>query len=94
MVVLSGRGAFSIVDVDWPEDPETIILIENAGHCEAACICLEDGGLSWVKMLEYQCSGEDLLERLNGKSNFSSPFPLCCRLSMSFECTFGSCFRC
>jgi hypothetical protein len=82
------------VEVDWPEDPETVILIEVAGKCEAACICLEDGWLSWVEMLEDRCSGEGLLELLKGKFRFSSPFPFCRRLSFSFECAVGRCFKC
>jgi len=93
VVVLFGRGAFWRVEVDWREDPETVKLIENASNCEAACIGLEDGWPSWVKMLEDRCSGEGRLESLNGKFRFSRAFPLCCRLRLSFECTLGPCFR-
>jgi hypothetical protein len=81
------------VEVDWPEDPETVILMENAGNCEAACISLEDGCLRWVEMLEDRCCGEGLLDLLKGKFRISSQFPFCRRLSLSFESAVGPCFK-
>jgi len=68
------------VEVKWPEDLETVVMIEDAGNCEAACIGLEEGCLSWVEMLEDRCSSEGLLELLKGQFRFSSPFPFGRRL--------------
>jgi hypothetical protein len=55
VVVLFGSAAFSGVEVERLEDPESVELIENAGDCEAAGIGLQNDWLLQVEMLEDQC---------------------------------------
>ena len=38
VIVLFGRRAFSRVEIDWAKNPESIVLVEEAGHCKAGCI--------------------------------------------------------
>ena len=40
VVVLFGGSAFARVKGGWPEDPETVVLVEDAGDREPACIRL------------------------------------------------------
>jgi len=42
VVVLFGGGAFSRVEIDWAKNPEFVLLVEDAGDCEAACIGLQN----------------------------------------------------
>jgi hypothetical protein len=38
VVVLFGGRAFSGVEIDWAKNPRLVVLFEDAGECEAACI--------------------------------------------------------
>jgi len=60
VVVLFGIGAFSRVEVDRWEDPESVELIENAGDCEAAGIGRQNDQLLRVEMLEDRCVSNGL----------------------------------
>jgi hypothetical protein len=40
VVVLFGGRAFSGVEIDLAKNPESVVLVEDAGDCEAACIGL------------------------------------------------------
>ena len=55
VVVLFGSRAFSGVEVDQSEDPESIKLIENAGDCKATGIGLQNDRLLRVEMLKDRC---------------------------------------
>ena len=39
VVLFSGR-AFLGVEIDWAKNPESFVLVVDAGNCEAACIGL------------------------------------------------------
>jgi len=45
VVALFGMGVFSIVEIDWSKSSEPVIIIKDAGDCEAGCIGLE---ISWL----------------------------------------------
>jgi len=51
VVVLFGTCAFSRVEVDRTENPETVILVENARYGEAACIGQQNNQRCRVKMV-------------------------------------------
>jgi hypothetical protein len=42
VVVLFGERAFSRVKIDWAKNPESVVLVEDAGDCEACCIGLQN----------------------------------------------------
>ena len=46
VVVLFGTLEISAVEVDRSENPENIVLVENAGNGEAACISLQNNQFS------------------------------------------------
>jgi hypothetical protein len=51
IIILFGRRAFSIVEIDWSESPEFIVLVENTGNREATCISLQNPRLCRVEIL-------------------------------------------
>jgi len=51
VVVLFSTFAFSRVEVDRSENPETVIPVENASHGETACIGLQNNRLCRVEMV-------------------------------------------
>jgi hypothetical protein len=75
VVVLFGTCAFPRVEVDWSENPETVILVENAGYGQAACIGLQNNRLCRVEMVENWCIGEGPFQLLKRKFDIPSPFP-------------------
>ena len=40
VIVLFGRRAYSRLQIAWAKNPESNILVKDAGVCEAACIGL------------------------------------------------------
>jgi hypothetical protein len=46
------------VEIDWPENPKNIILIENARNHESPGVCMENVWLGWIEMLEDWGLGE------------------------------------
>jgi len=76
VVVLLGAGAFSRVEIDWVKNPESVILVEDAGDCEAACVGLQNDRFLRVEMLEDRCFGKGLFEFSKCEFGIPSPFPL------------------
>jgi hypothetical protein len=75
VLVLFGTCAFWRVEVDWSVNPETVILVENAGYGEAACIGLRNNRLCQVKMVENWCVIEGSFQLAKHKFGIPSPFP-------------------
>ena len=76
VVVLIGGEAFSRVEIDWVKNPESVILVEDASDCEAACIGLQNDRFLRVEMLEDQCFSKGLFELSKCKFGIPSPFSL------------------
>ena len=76
IVVLFGRLAFSSVEIDYAKNAESVILIKDAGNCEAACIGLQNDRFLLVDMLEDRCYSKGLFELLKCEFGIPSPFPL------------------
>ena len=76
VVVLFGRRAFSRVEIDWAKNPESVVLVKDAGDCKAACIGLQNHRFLRVEMRENQCFGKGLFEPLKCMFGIPSPFPL------------------
>jgi len=76
VIVLFGRGAFLRVEIDWPTNPESVVLVEDAGICEAACLCLQNDWFLRVEMLENRCCGKCLFQRSKCDFGIPNPFPL------------------
>jgi len=74
--VLFGTCAFSRVEVDRSENPETVVRVENAGYGEAACIGLQNNQLCRVEMVENWFIREGLFQLPKHKFGNPSPFPL------------------
>jgi len=75
VVVLFGTCAFLRVEVDRSENPETVILVENAGYREAASIGLQNNQLCLIEMVENWCIGESPFQLAKRKFGIPSPFP-------------------
>jgi len=58
VVVLFGTCAFSRVEVYRSENPKTVILVENVGYGEAACIGLHNNRLCRIEIVEDWCISE------------------------------------
>jgi len=52
VVVLFGGGSFSRVEIDWATNAESVVLVEDAGDCGAACIGLQNDRFLWVVLQE------------------------------------------
>lgn len=52
VVVLFGIWPLSKVDVDWPGNSQTVILVVNASNCAAACISQQNDWLCLFQILE------------------------------------------
>ena len=76
VVVLFGGRAFSGVESDWANNPESVVLVKDDHDSEAACIGLQnDRGLG-VEMLEDRCFGQGRFELSKCEFSIPSPFPL------------------
>jgi len=80
VIILFGRGAFSIVEVDRSEGSGSVFLIKDSGDRKATCIGLENDRLCRVEMLDDRCSGEGPLQLLKCEFGLTSPFPFLSRL--------------
>jgi hypothetical protein len=76
VVVLFAGTAFSRVEIDCAKNPESVVLVEDAGDCEAACIGLQNDRFLPVEVLEDQCFGKGLFELSKCEFGIPSPFPL------------------
>ena len=76
VVVLSGRRSFSRGEIDWAKNPESVVLVEDASDCEAACSGLQNDQYLQVEMREDQCFGKGLFEFSKCEFGIPSPFPL------------------
>jgi hypothetical protein len=76
VVVLFGTCAFPILEVDWSENPETVMLVENAGCGEAAYIVLQTNRHCQVEIVENRCICEGPFQLPKRKFGIPSPFPL------------------
>jgi len=76
VVVLFGGRAFSRVVIDWAKNPESVVLVEDAGDCEAACIGLQNDRFLRVEVLEDRCFGKGLFELSKCEFGIPSQFPL------------------
>jgi hypothetical protein len=52
VIVLFCACIFSRVEVDRFENPETVILVENAKYGRAACIGLQNNRLCWIDIAQ------------------------------------------
>jgi hypothetical protein len=82
VVVLFGARAFSRVEIDWAKNPESLVLVGDAGDCEAACIRLQNDRFLLVEVLEDWCIGNGLFERAKCEFSIMSPFPLPCAVCL------------
>jgi len=62
--------------VDWPENPKTLQLVENAGDCNATCLSLKCIQLSLFQMLGHGSIGEGTYQLLELQFNIPSQCPL------------------
>jgi hypothetical protein len=76
VIVRFGTSAFSRVEVDLCENPETFLLVENAGYCQTACIGLQNNRLCRVVTVEIWYIGEAPFQHPKGKFSIMCPFPL------------------
>jgi hypothetical protein len=76
VVVLFVWGALSTVEIDLGKNPESGILVEDAGDCEADCIGRQNDRFLWVEMLEDRCFGKGHYELSKCEFGIPSPFPL------------------
>jgi hypothetical protein len=76
VVVLFSRGAFWRVEIDWAKHPESVVLVEDAGNCEATCIGQQNDQFLRVEVLDDQCFGKGLFEFPQCEFGIPSPFPL------------------
>jgi hypothetical protein len=74
VVVLFRTCAFPRVEVEWSENPETVIIVENADYPEAASIGLLHNRLSRVEMVANWCIGEGTFPFLKCRFGIPSPF--------------------
>jgi len=76
-VVVSFAGrAFSRVEIDLAKNPKFVILVEDAGDCQAAYIGLQNDRFLRVEVLQDRCVGNGLSQL--SKCGFGiprSPFP-------------------
>jgi hypothetical protein len=42
LVLLFGARALTSIENDWAKDPESVVLVKDAGDCEPACIALQN----------------------------------------------------
>jgi len=75
VVVLFSICALSRIEVDCSENPETVILVKNAGYGEAACIGLQNNLPCQVEIVENWYIGERPLQLPKRKFGIPSPFP-------------------
>jgi hypothetical protein len=75
IVVLFGTCAFSTIEVDCSENPETVILVENSGCGEAACIGLPNKWLCRIEMAQSGCIEEGHLKLPKRMFGIPSRFP-------------------
>ena len=75
VIVLFGGGAFPRVKIDWAKNPESIVLVKDAGDCEAACIGLQNDRSLRGELLEDRCFGKGLFELSKCNFGIPSPFP-------------------
>jgi len=52
VVVLFNAGELLRVEIDWAKNPESVVLVKDAGDWEAACIGLQNDRFLQVDMLE------------------------------------------
>jgi hypothetical protein len=50
------------VEIDWGKNPELILLVMDAGECEATCICVMNDRLLHVGLREDWCFGKGRFE--------------------------------
>jgi hypothetical protein len=75
IVLFSGR-VFSRVQIHWAKNPESVLLVEDAGDCEAAFIGLPNDLFLGVEMLQDWCACVELFELSMCEFGIPSPFPL------------------
>ena len=63
------------LEIDWPEFPERIVLVETARNRESNCIHLEEDWFGRIKMLEDRCLGEGPFQFPERQLGFLSLFP-------------------
>jgi hypothetical protein len=76
VIVLFGGRALSRVEIDWAKNPESVVLVDDAGDCEAASIGLQNDRFLWVEVLEDWCFGKGLFELSKCEFGIPSTFPL------------------
>ena len=76
LVVLFWRRAFSIVEITRGKNPESVVLVKDAGDCDAAYLGQQNDRFLPVEMLEDRCYGKGLCEVPNCKFSILSPFRL------------------
>jgi len=52
VVVLFGGRACARIEIEWAKNPESVVLVEDEGDCEAACIGLQNDRFLRVEVLE------------------------------------------
>jgi len=60
VVVLFGPGASFRLEIDWAKKPESVVLVEDAGDYEAACIGLQNDRFLRVEVVEDRWVGNGL----------------------------------
>jgi hypothetical protein len=76
VLVPFGGREFSRQEADWAENSESVVMVKDAGDCEAACIGLQNDQFLRVEMLEDRCFGKGLFELSKFKFGIPRLFPL------------------
>jgi hypothetical protein len=42
LVLVFGARALSSIEIDWANNPESVVLVKDAGDCKPACIALRN----------------------------------------------------
>jgi len=63
------------VEIDWPEIPETIVLIENACNRKSTRVRLGNDQLRRIGMLEYWRLGEGSFQFLESQFHLPRALP-------------------
>jgi len=87
VLVLFGTCGFSRAEVDWSENPETVILVVNAGYGEATCVGLQNNRLWRIEMVQNWCISEGPFQLPKRMFGIPSPFPF-----VQFRCSGCLCF--
>jgi hypothetical protein len=76
VVVLFSGQVLPGVDIDWAKNPDSVILVNDIGDCEAACSGLQIDRFFRVTMLQPWYIDKGLVELLNCEFGILSPFTL------------------